>query len=153
MFVAVDIGNSNITVGIKKDKKWLEYRFPTHSEQPLLLLKEQIKLLKIKKLKGICLSSVVPEVTPLVRSEIEILFGMKPVVVNKRHYHLLPINPTNPDELGSDLLVNTLAAHDICGAHDDRTVRHDFQTKLRQKVDWHDHFSDIDHSVLRIDRR
>ena len=128
MFVAVDIGNSNITVGIKKDKKWLEYRFPTHSEQPLLLLKEQIKLLKIKKLKGICLSSVVPEVTPLVRSEIEILFGMKPVVVNKRHYHLLPINPTNPDELGSDLLVNTLAAHDICGAHDCLIV--DFGTAL-----------------------
>lgn len=128
MFVAIDIGNSNITVGIREADKWHEYRFPTHSEQPLLLLKDQIKSLNIKKLKGIGLSSVVPEVTPLVRSEIEILFGMKPVVVNKRYYHLLPIEPTNPDELGSDLLVNSLAAHDICGSNDCLVV--DFGTAL-----------------------
>lgn len=128
MFVAVDIGNSNITVGIREKDAWHEYRFPTHSEQPLLLLKDQIKDFKNNTFKGIGLSSVVPEVTPLVRSEIEILFGMKPVVVNKRHYHLLPIEPTNADELGSDLLVNSLAAHDICGNNDCLVV--DFGTAL-----------------------
>ncbi|VAW26792.1 Pantothenate kinase type III, CoaX-like, partial [hydrothermal vent metagenome] len=113
MFVAVDIGNSNITVGLKIKGEWTEYRFPTHSEQPLLLLREQIKELNIKKIRGVGLSSVVPTVTPLVRSELELLFGIKPVVVNKSDYKLLPITPKNPDELGTDLLVNSLAASQL----------------------------------------
>ncbi|MCB0495639.1 MAG: type III pantothenate kinase [Cyclobacteriaceae bacterium] len=128
MFVAVDIGNSNITVGLKKEDKWQEYRFPTHSEQPLLLLREQIKLLDLSKLRGVGISSVVPSVTPLVRSEIELLFGMNPVVVNKRHYQYLPVEPDNPDELGSDLLVNSLAASKLCGQNDCLIV--DFGTAL-----------------------
>lgn len=128
MFVAVDIGNSNITVGIKQNDNWTEYRFPTHSEQPLLLLKDYVKLLNISELNGICLSSVVPSVTPIVRSEIEILFGKRPLVVNKMHFKYLPIDPTNPDELGSDLLVNTLAANQLCKGQECLIV--DFGTAL-----------------------
>lgn len=128
MFVAVDIGNSNITVGIKKSDTWTEYRFPTHSEQPLLLLKDQIKSLDLSELTGICVSSVVPAVTPLVRSEIELLFGMRPLVVNKQHYTYLPIEPTNADELGSDLLVNSLAANQICDGQECLII--DFGTAL-----------------------
>ncbi len=115
MFIAVDIGNSNITVGLKVKDKWKEYRFPTHSDQPLLLLGEKVKTIDISKIKGVGLSSVVPTVTPLVRSELELLFGLKPVVVNKLDYHLLPIKPENPDELGADLLVNSLAASQLFG--------------------------------------
>lgn len=113
MFIAVDIGNSNITVGVKTNSKWKEYRFSTHSEQPLLLFREQAKKLNVSKIRGIGLSSVVPTVTPQVRSEIELLFGIKPVEVNKTDYHLLPITPENPDELGTDLLVNSLAASQL----------------------------------------
>lgn len=83
MFVAVDIGNSNITVGFKDQGKWEEYRFSTHSEQPLMLLREQLKSLNINAIKGICLSSVVPKVTPIVRSELELLFGITPITVHK----------------------------------------------------------------------
>ncbi len=128
MFIAVDIGNSNITVGIKKNKKWTEFRFQTHSEQPLLLLKEQSKLLDISNLKGIALSSVVPKVTPIVKSEIEILFGITPVVVNKADYYLLPVKAANPDELGTDLLVNSLAAHALFNSNDCLII--DFGTAL-----------------------
>ncbi len=113
MFIAVDIGNSNITVGFKIKDKWKEYRFSTHSDQPLLLLREKVKNLNINKIKGVGLSSVVPTVTPLVRSELELLFNITPVVVNKLDYHLLPIKPENPDELGTDLLVNSLAANQL----------------------------------------
>jgi len=128
MFVAVDIGNSNITVGLKADDKWVEYRFSTHSNQPLLLLKEQIKTLDISTIKGVGLSSVVPAVTPLVRSELELLFGMTPVVVNKLDYSLLPIKPENPDELGTDLLVNSLAANQLFGNTESLII--DFGTAL-----------------------
>jgi len=128
MFIAVDIGNSNITVGIKENNKWTEYRFSTHSEQPLLLLKEQAKIVNNSKLRGICLSSVVPKVTPLVRSEIEIIFGITPLVVNKADYALLPVKANNPDELGTDLLVNSLAAHKLFGSTDCLII--DFGTAL-----------------------
>jgi len=128
MFVAVDIGNSNITVGIKINEKWTEYRFPTHSEQPLLLLREQIKLFNLTTLMGIGLSSVVPDVTPVVYSELELLFGQQPILIHKRHYHLLPIVTKNPDELGTDLLVNCLAAHNLCNKSDCLVV--DFGTAL-----------------------
>ncbi len=128
MFVAVDIGNSNITVGLKQNGRWKEYRFPTHSEQPLLLLKEQINLLNINKISGVCISSVVPTVTPIIRSEIELLFGVKPLVINKADYHKLPIKPSNPDELGSDLLVNSLAANQLFKSSESLIV--DFGTAL-----------------------
>lgn len=128
MFIAVDIGNSNITVGFKANKKWTEYRFSTHSEQPLLLLKQQVKQLNISNLKGIALSSVVPKVTPIIRSEIELIFGIKPLVVYKGDYHLLPIKPKNPDELGTDLLVNSLAAHQLFGPTESLII--DFGTAL-----------------------
>jgi len=128
MFIAVDIGNSNITVGLKVKDKWKEYRFSTHSDQPLLLLREQVKNLDISKIKGIGLSSVVPTVTPLVRSELELLFNIVPVVVNKLDYHLLPIKPKNPDELGTDLLVNSLAANQLFGATESLII--DFGTAL-----------------------
>jgi type III pantothenate kinase len=128
MFIAVDIGNSNITVGFKTNNEWTEYRFSTHSEQPLLLLKEQLKLLNIKDIKGIGLSSVVPKVTPVIRSEIELLFGIRPVTVYKGDYHLLPVKPKNPDELGTDLLVNSLAANMLFGSTESLIV--DFGTAL-----------------------
>ena len=128
MFIAVDIGNSNITVGIKQNNNWVEYRFPTHSQQPLLLLKEQIKALNLNKLRGIGLSSVVPNITPLIRSEIELLFGQRPIIVHKNYYNLLPIQITNPDELGTDLLVNCLAAQKLYGNTDSLIV--DFGTAL-----------------------
>ncbi|MCF6351397.1 MAG: type III pantothenate kinase [Cyclobacteriaceae bacterium] len=128
MFIAVDIGNSNITVGLKVKDKWKEYRFPTHSDQPLLLLREQVNNLDINKIKGVGLSSVVPTVTPLVRSELELLFNIVPVVVNKLDYHLLPIKPENPDELGTDLLVNSLAANQLFGATESLII--DFGTAL-----------------------
>lgn len=128
MFIAVDIGNSNITVGFKKKNGWTEYRFPTHSEQPFLLLKEHVKSFNINDIKGIGLSSVVPKVTPIIRSEIELLFGMKPLTVYKGDYHLLPIKPKNPDELGTDLLVNSLAAHQLFGPTESLII--DFGTAL-----------------------
>ncbi len=128
MFVAVDIGNSNITVGFKTDGKWKEYRFSTHSEQPLMLLKEHLNMLNINNITGIGLSSVVPKVTPIVRSELELLFGITPVIVHKSHYHLLPIKPNNPDELGTDLLVNSLAARQLFGPTESLII--DFGTAL-----------------------
>ncbi len=128
MFIAVDIGNSNITVGFKNNNEWTVYRFHTHSDQPLLLLKEQIKLLDMSKLNGIAISSVVPSVTPLVRSEIEVLFGLKPILVTKEDYSLLPVKPDNPDELGSDLLVNSLAAQALFGPTESLII--DFGTAL-----------------------
>lgn len=128
MFVAVDIGNSNITVGFKSLDKWKEFRFSTQSEQPLMLLREQLKSLDINSIKGVCLSSVVPKVTPIVRSELELLFGITPLTVHKGDYHLLPIKPRNPDELGTDLLVNSLAAHQLFGPTESLII--DFGTAL-----------------------
>lgn len=128
MFIAVDIGNSNITVGIKIKGNWKEYRFSTHTEQPLLLLREEVKKLDLRIIRGVGLSSVVPNVTPQVRSELELLFGVKPITVNKSDYHLLPIKPENPDELGSDLLVNSLAANQLFENSDSLII--DFGTAL-----------------------
>ncbi len=128
MFIAIDIGNSNITIGFKSNNKWTEYRFSTHSEQPLLLLREYVKGLNISNIRGIGLSSVVPKVTPIIRSELELLFGIKPITVYKGDYHLLPIKPKNPDELGTDLLVNSLAANKLFGFTESLII--DFGTAL-----------------------
>ena len=114
MFIAIDIGNSNITLGVLNNSIWEEYRFTSdqnqsveHYENHFSLLKQSLSDIKVK---GIAVSSVVPKLTPLVLEAAKFVFQVKPHLLEKKLYHSLPIVPSNPDEIGTDLVANALAA-------------------------------------------
>ncbi|MEP2669888.1 MAG: type III pantothenate kinase [Cyclobacteriaceae bacterium] len=119
MLLALDTGNSDITIGLWDGKTWLHiWRIPTKPNQPELFY--GIKLrdyffeanVEVAKIETIVLSSVVPGLTDKLRGVIEVLLGKKPVILGPSIYESLSIEVLNPYEIGSDLVANAVAAYD-----------------------------------------
>lgn len=131
MFIAIDIGNTNITLGVLENSLWEEYRFSSDENQSVEHYEEHFNLLKqslsATSVEGIVVSSVVPQLTPLVLEAVKFVFHTNPYVLEKKWYKKLPIVPTNPDEIGTDLVANALAAWTIV---QDKLLVVDFGTAL-----------------------
>jgi len=120
MLVAIDIGNSNVSVAINIRNKWKHFwRYPTiRAESPFFYsLKIKNHLLehdiKVKKVKQVILSSVVPPLTPIFQQILPELFDAPLVTVGPDIYPKISLNIDNPHEMGSDLIANAVAAHKI----------------------------------------
>lgn len=119
MILAVDIGNTNIVVGIIRGGKpdFVE-RISTDSSKTDLEYAVTLKTIldlhsyHPRKLTGSIISSVVPPVTTTVKSAIEKLTGQVPLVVGPGVKTGLNIKIENPAQLGSDLVVDAVAALD-----------------------------------------
>lgn len=108
MFLAIDIGNSNIVLGIFHNEKWERvFRLPTHDE--IKLPKELIEKY-IPDIEKSALSSVVPSVTNRVLDVLKTV-GIIPFQVNRNCFHYLDIVINNEAEIGMDLVANTVESH------------------------------------------
>ncbi len=114
MFIAIDIGNTNITVGVKKDGAWEEYRIGSEEVQPLVYYAQQLaqiaNTIDKGQLEGVAVSSVVPHLTEIILDATRVELHKTPLLFQRKCYHLLPVQPANPEEIGTDLLANSLAA-------------------------------------------
>jgi type III pantothenate kinase len=114
MFLAIDIGNTNITIGVLIKNKWGEHRFTADTNQSVEHYEEHFTLLKRSlgpaPIAGVAVSSVVPQLTPIILEAIRYAFGVQPYLLEKKWYSKLPVSPTNTDEIGTDLVANALAA-------------------------------------------
>lgn len=114
ILLAIDVGNTSITSGICRrgrwDKKW---RFPT--SKPLGKFFKDVKL-KTHQLDGIIISSVVPKVLPELERKLYRLFNIKPLVVGRDLDYGVPNLYKKPDQVGSDRLVNAVAARRLYGS-------------------------------------
>jgi len=120
MLVAVDIGNTNVSLAINIKNKWKYFwRYPTiRDESPVFYsLKIRNHLLEhdidINKVKKIILSSVVPPLTPVFRQILPEIFPAPFIVVGPDIFPSLSLAIDNPNEIGSDLIANAVAAHTI----------------------------------------
>ena len=116
LVLAVDIGNTNIVVGvIRDDVPLFVERVSTDSAKTDLEYAVTLKtILEIHNLSQSCfegsiISSVVPPVTGTVKSAIEKLSGKAPLVVGPGVKTGLNIRIENPAALGSDLVVDAVA--------------------------------------------
>lgn len=124
MLLAVDIGNSDITLGLYKDKKWMHiWRISSATNHPELFYGIKLREfffeagLKTDDVRKIAISSVVPGLTGTIVSVVTTLFEKKPVVLGPEIYSRLPIEILNPYEIGSDLVSNALAAYSLFKSH------------------------------------
>jgi type III pantothenate kinase len=134
MLLAIDIGNTNIVFGIHSDSEWVSnWRIQTDHEKTAdeyeVIFRTLISNGQVlpDQIKSVVLSSVVP---PLVQPFIEMLSGflnLTPVIVGPEIYEKLPIEILNPYQIGSDLVVNSLAAFKKFGEY---TMVIDFGTAL-----------------------
>lgn len=117
MLLALDAGNTNITIGIFKDGALLDYRRlrtirdQTSDEWGILL----ISLLRYSSLdpgevRGIIISSVVPPINSRLTEMAQRYFGLDPVFITSETDTGLIIRYDNPLEVGADRIVNSVAA-------------------------------------------
>jgi type III pantothenate kinase len=118
MLLVVDIGNTDTVFGLWQGdtlaQLWrtrsLPDEPPSHYESKLRLdmLEAGVVLSAIQK---VVISSVVPPLTPTMRTMLSGLFGdEKMIVVGPDVFPKLKIEINNPHEIGSDLVANAVAA-------------------------------------------
>lgn len=119
MLLALDTGNSDITIGLWDGKVWKHvWRIPTDPDQQELFYGIKIRdyffesNITVAEIETIVLSSVVPDLTTKLKNVIEIVFDKRPIVLGPAIYEKLTIQVLNPYEIGSDLVANAVAAYD-----------------------------------------
>lgn len=117
MLLAIDIGNSHIVCGIFQDSMLISHwRLSTdHSKTPdeySIVLRSLLQFHKIlpEDISGCIVTSVVPPLTHIFDMLGQSLLGQQPLIVTSACPHGLILRYSNPDEIGTDRLVNAAAA-------------------------------------------
>jgi type III pantothenate kinase len=122
MLLAIDVGNTNIVLGVFDGAKLTQsWRLATMRERTadeigiLVTHLFQDRHVDMKAVDGIVIASVVPPLTSVVVEMAEQYFGRTPVVVEASLDLGMPIRYENPEEVGADRIVNGLAAFEFYG--------------------------------------
>ena len=124
MIIAVDIGNTNIKIGLFNESGKLANSFKMStdvkrtSDEYVALLLQLLTYNKIdvKSVTGAIVSSVIPQLDYTFTNVIQYVFGVKPLVVGVGVKTGLAIRYENPRELGSDRIITCIAAEKQYGA-------------------------------------
>ena len=119
MLLAIDVGNTNTVLGLfDGDRMHVSWRVKTdaRSTGDEILLTIRGLLDGQPDVTGIALCSTVPSVLREMRGMLERYYaGMPTVIVEPGTKTGVPVLTDNPKEVGSDRIVNTLAAHHLFG--------------------------------------
>lgn len=117
MILTVDVGNSNVVFGtFEGDRLQFVARFSSTqnrtADEFAVLLKSILDIhnVCIPEIEGTIISSVVPPITGTLGRAILLLTGKEPMIVGPGMKTGINILIDNPAQLGSDLLVDSVAA-------------------------------------------
>ncbi|NLY86569.1 MAG: type III pantothenate kinase [Tissierellia bacterium] len=122
MLLVIDVGNTNIVLGVYKDDKLLyDWRIATDkdktSDEYGLLFEQIFKYngLSTKDVKNVIISSVVPPLMHTLPAMSIKYFKIRPIVVGPGVKTGMNIKYDNPREVGADRIVNAVAAYEKYG--------------------------------------
>ncbi|WP_143959181.1 type III pantothenate kinase [Litoribacter populi] len=136
MFLAIDIGNSNIVFGLydlAKGEWKAELRIETRPDLLVSSLQDKMHLYFLEKdyhvsdIDGIGVSSVVPELNATITEFCKSFFAREPHIITGKSYDTLKVKVARPDEIGTDLMSNVTAAYE---RYQQATIIVDFGTAL-----------------------
>lgn len=117
MILAIDLGNSNIVIGgIDHTRTYFVERVTTNHGKTELEYAVNIKdimeihSLPISSIEGAIVSSVVPPLTDVILSAVKKIIAKVPMLVGSGMKTGLNIKMDNPKTVGSDLIVDAVAA-------------------------------------------
>lgn len=116
MILAIDIGNSNIIIGCISDKIRFIERISTELSRTEVEYAVQIRsIMSIHnvadgEIDGAIISSVVPQLTRTLKTAVSKLYKVRVMIVGPGLKTGLNVRIDNPAQLGSDLLVDSVAA-------------------------------------------
>jgi type III pantothenate kinase len=122
MLFAIDVGNTNITVGLFEGKNLVkQFRMITQtsrtSDEYGVFLGEWLMLngFTMKDITDVVISSVVPDIMHSLVSGIIKYFEVQPLIIAPGIKTGIRIAIHNPKELGADRLVDAVAAYEMYG--------------------------------------
>ena len=120
MILVLDVGNTNTVLGVFKEKELLvEWRLSTDAKKTADEYGIQVMQLfyqrniKIEHIKGVIISSVVPNIMYSLEHMIRKYFKLTPMVVGPGVKTGINVKYDNPKEVGADRIVNAVSAHEI----------------------------------------
>ncbi len=123
MLLAIDIGNTNVVLGLLEGEKLLhQWRLATHrqytSDECAATLRSLFNLasLEPEAVTHAIISCVVPPLLPIFERTCQKSFRVSPLVVGPGMRTGMPISVDNPPEVGADRIVNAVAALELLGA-------------------------------------
>ena len=131
MLLAIDVGNTNIVIGVFRIADWelihswrlTTLRERTSDELGILVtsLCERHKVTR-DRVTGIVMASVVPPLTGTTIAMVRDYFGRWPLNVEPAVNGGMPILYDHPTDVGADRVVNGIAAYEEYGRKDGRPV-------------------------------
>ena len=122
MLLVIDVGNTNITLGIFRGEELLgtfrmTTKLPRTSDEYGITLRELVERHGISstEINAVIVASVVPDVMHSLGSAIIKYFGIKPMVVSAGIKTGISIQMENPRQVGSDRIVDAVAAYTLHG--------------------------------------
>ena len=122
MLIAIDIGNTNITIGLFRESELVStWRFSTDSQKTSdeygLLLKQVMSSnnIEVAQIDAAAICSVVPPLTPTFESLLKAYVDVNPLTVVSGTKTGIKILYDSPRDVGSDRIVDAAAAHHIYG--------------------------------------
>ena len=122
MLLVIDVGNTNIVLGVYKDTELLDHwRISTDRQRTTdeygVLIRELFYLndLRADDINAIIISSVVPPVVPTLERMCQRYFGLSPLLIGPGVKTGMDIRYDNPREVGADRIVNAVAAYEKYG--------------------------------------
>jgi len=120
MFLAIDAGNSNVVFALfdSKGGKWTnQFRLETKTPRLIAQLSKKVPLyflehgIAVDQIEKIGFSSVVPEINDIIEQFCVQFFGKRPYQIQATSYPKLPVRTLRPNEIGTDLMCNVMAAY------------------------------------------
>lgn len=122
MLLTVDVGNTNITVGVfREDEVLATFRITTKmartSDEYGMLLGSLLEQNDIKRhdILDVIIASVVPNIMHSLEGAIIKYFGIRPILIEPGIKTGIRIVTENPKQIGADRIVDAAAAYEIYG--------------------------------------
>ncbi len=119
MLLAIDVGNTNIVIGLyKEDDKLGSWRIRTNedvtADELWVVLKNLMfwQGLETKGINGVIIACVVPPLKAALEELSQFFLGISPLFVGPGIRTGMPIRYDNPREVGADRIVNAVAAYE-----------------------------------------
>lgn len=122
MITVIDVGNTNITIGVMSNTDVIaSFRLTTSwrrtSDEFVAVFYGLFKNNDIdqKQIEGVVISSVVPKVMHSLRNSIYKFFNLEPIIVGAGIKTGIQIKTENPKSVGTDRIVDLVAGHYLYG--------------------------------------
>jgi type III pantothenate kinase len=117
MFLAIDVGNSNIVLALHNGEDWFRtFRHETKVLQPVFYYENALSNICLEwgvqpyQINGCAISSVVPSLTQVIQASAANVLDFQPLVLNHAVFEKLDMHIPLIFEIGADLVSNAYGA-------------------------------------------